>query len=208
MVVRHQAACCDQCIVGSHSGCQPEKRQFSVQRKIGVFLKGLNDAKRLRKKLTLKVQAGNFRDSFPAEVPWEIACLFCHSAPDFQRVLTPHQWAEVLKRFFRGQFDAELTEKVSHKDPNLTVASFRFLQMFGAKLKDTNPSTQQAARDEAMAAKEQEQADVDLAGRRLKREVAKWTTYNEAVDMWRSKNELQKRVLLTGREGSEEPEAH
>ena len=50
---------------------------------------GLNDAKRLRKKLNLKVQAGNFRDSFSAEVQWEIACLFCQFAPDVQRVLTP-----------------------------------------------------------------------------------------------------------------------
>ena len=32
----------------------PEKRQFSVQRKIGVFLKALNDAKRLRKRINLK----------------------------------------------------------------------------------------------------------------------------------------------------------
>ena len=77
-----------------------EKRQFSVQRKIGVFLKGLHDAKRLRKKVNLKVQAGNFRDSYSAEVAWEIACLFCHFAPDFQRALTPNQWAEVLKRFW------------------------------------------------------------------------------------------------------------
>ena len=71
----------------------PEKRQFSVQRKTGAFLKGLTDAKRLRKKLNLKVQAGNFRDSFSAEVSWEIACLFCHFAPDSQRVITPKQWA-------------------------------------------------------------------------------------------------------------------
>ena len=126
--------------------------------------------------------------------------MFCQFAPDFQRVLTPNQWAEVSKRFFRGQFDAELTEEVSHKDPNLTVASFRFLQMFGAKLTAANPSSQQAARDEAMAVKEHEQADVNLAGRKLKSEVAKWTTYNESVEMWRSKTELQKRVLLTGRD--------
>ena len=51
-----------------------------------------------------------------------------------------------------------------------------------------------------MAVKEQEQADVNIAGRKLKSEVAKWTTYNEAVEMWRSKTELQKRVLLTGRD--------
>ena len=123
----------------------PEKRQLSVQRKIGVFLKGLTDAMRLRKKLSLKVQAGTFRDSFPADVPCEVACLICHLAPDFQRVLTPHEWEEVLQRFFRGQFDQELSEEVSHKDPNLTVASFRFLQMFGAKLTAANPSSQQAA---------------------------------------------------------------
>ena len=63
-------------------------------------------------------------------------------------------------RLIRGQFDAELSEEVSHKDPNLTVASFRSLQTFGAKLTATNPSSQQAARDEAMAAKEHEQAEL------------------------------------------------
>ena len=58
----------------------PEERQLSVHRQIGVFLKGLADAMRLRKKLSLKVQAGSFRDSYSAEVPWEVACLFCRSA--------------------------------------------------------------------------------------------------------------------------------
>ena len=153
---------------------------------------GLTDAKRLKKKLNLKIQAGNFRDSYSAEVAWEIARLFCHFAPDFQRALTPNQWAEVLKRSFRGQFDAELSEKVSHKDPNLTVASFRFLQMFGAKLTAANPSSQQAARDEAMAVKEHEQADVNLAGRKLKSEVAKWKAYNDSVEVWQCNTELQK----------------
>ena len=177
--------------------CSPEKRQFSVQRKIGVFLKGLQDAKRLRKKVNLKIQAGSFRDSYSAEVSWEIACLFCHFAPDFQRALTPNQWAEVLKRFFRGQFDAELAEKVSHKDPNLTVASFRFLQLFGAKLTAAIPSSQQAAREEAQAVKEHEQADLNLAGRKLKNEVAQWMTYKDAVKTWQCKSELQKRAQLT-----------
>ena len=178
----------------------PEKRQFSVQRKIGVFLKGLNDAKRLRKKVNLKSMAGNFRDQYSAEVAWEIACLFCHFAPDFQRVLTPTQWAEVLKRFFRGQFDAELAEKVSHKDPHLTLASFRFLHLFGVKLPAASTSSQQAARDEAMAAREHEQADVNLAGRKLKSEVAQWMAYNESVQAWQCKGELQKRVQLIERE--------
>ena len=77
-----------------------EKREFNVRRKIGVFLKGVHDAKKVRKKLNLKVHAANFRDSYSAEVAWEIACLFCHFAPDFQRALTPNQWAEALKRFW------------------------------------------------------------------------------------------------------------
>ena len=101
--------------------------------------------KRLRKNVNLKIQAGSFRDSYSAEVPWEVACLFCHFAPDFQRVLTPNQWVEVLKLSFRGQFDAELSEQVSHKDPNLTVASFRLLQMFEGTLTAANPSSQHAA---------------------------------------------------------------
>ena len=106
---------CDNALVASHGlvaythasndkgfiqAASPEKRQLSVQRKIGVFLKGLTDAKRLWKKLNLKVQAGNFRDAFSAEVSWEIARLFCHFAPDFQSALTPKQWAEVLERLF------------------------------------------------------------------------------------------------------------
>ena len=177
----------------------PEKRQISVQRKIGVFLKALNDATRLRKKINLKVQCSGFRDTYSAEVSWEMACLFCHFAPDFQRVLTPAQWAEVLKRFFRGQFDPELSEKVSHKDPNLTVGSFRFLQLFGVKPSEVAPSSQVAARDEAKAAKEHEQSDVNLAGRKLATEVAQWTAYKNAVKAWQCKGELQQRVQLTMR---------
>ena len=174
----------------------PEKRQFSVQRKIGVFLKSLNDAKRLRKKVHLKIQSGTFRDAYSAEVSWEMACLFCHFAPQFQRALTPTQWAEVLKRFFRGQFDAELSEKVSHKDPNLTVASFRFLQLYGFKPTAATPSSQVASRDEAVAVKEHEQSDVNLAKRKLATEVATWVSYKDAVTTWQCKGELQQRAQL------------
>ena len=51
-----------------------------------------------------------------------------------------------------------------------------------------------------MAAKEHEQADVNLAGLKLKREVAKWKTYNDSVEVWQCRTELQKRVQLTGRD--------
>ena len=51
-----------------------------------------------------------------------------------------------------------------------------------------------------MAVKEHEQADVNLAGRKLTSEVAKWMTYNDSVEVWQCKTELQKRVQLTGRD--------
>ena len=57
-----------------------------------------------------------------------------------------------------------------------------------------------------MAVKEHEQADVNLAGRKLKSEVAKWKTYNDSVEVWQCKTELQK--CAAHKEGSEEPEAH
>ena len=41
-------------LLSTIQAANPEKRQFSVQRKIGVFLKALNDAKRLRKRINLK----------------------------------------------------------------------------------------------------------------------------------------------------------
>ena len=67
----------------------PEKRQFCVQRRIGIFVKNIKDAQRLRKKVNLKVLATGFCDQRGDEVAYEIAATFCHFAPDFQRILTP-----------------------------------------------------------------------------------------------------------------------
>ena len=110
-----------------------EKPQFCVQRRIGIFVKNIKDAQRLRKKVNLKVLANGFRDQKGDEVAYEIAATFCHFAPDFQRILTPAKWMDCLQRFFRGLFDAELAEKVTHKDANLTVESFRFLELSAPK---------------------------------------------------------------------------
>ena len=103
-----------------------------------------------------------------------MACLFCHLVPQFQRVLTPTQWSEVLTRFFRGQLDSELTERVAHKDPNLTVTSFWFLQLIGIKHTAAAPLSHEAAREKAKAVQEHEQADVNLAARKLTSKVAQW----------------------------------
>ena len=121
----------------------------------------MKDAARLKKKFNLRMMASKFWDSLPAETAFEVAALFCHFAPDFQRVLSPGQWAQVLQRFFRGQFDAEFTEKVAHKDPNLNVQLFRFLPMFGAKIDVPTPvSVAQMQRELTEAALDNEEKDL------------------------------------------------
>ena len=72
--------------------------------------------------------------------------------------------------------------------------------MSGAKLTAANPSSQQAAQVEAMAVKAHEQADVNLAGWKLKSEVAKWMTYKDSVKVWQRATELQKRAQLAERD--------
>ena len=68
--------------------------------------------------------APKIRDTLPVET-----ALFCHVAADLQRVLSPGQCAQELQRFCRGQFGADFTEKVAHKDPNINVQLFKFLQV-------------------------------------------------------------------------------
>ena len=41
--------------------------------------------------------------------------------------------------FFRGQFDAEFTEKVAHNDLNLKVQLFKFLHLFYDKIEVPTP---------------------------------------------------------------------
>ncbi len=175
-----------------------EKRQFCVQRRIGIFLKNIKDNKRLRKRINLKVMAANLRDKMTDEVAYEIAALFCHFAPDFQRILTPEKWQECLQRFFRGQFDAELSEKVSHKDPDLNIESFRFLALFGAKLQLSSVSSvTQASKEEAASLLQKEKSDMDWVTKKLQTEVSAWNAYKERVQKWQCSNELDKNAKIT-----------
>ena len=80
------------------------------------------------------------------------------------------------------------------------MTSFRFLQLFGIKHTAAAPLSQEADREEAKAAQEHEQVDVNLAARKLSSEVAQWLSYKEKVTMWQSKHELEQRVQLTDRE--------
>ena len=171
----------------------PEKRQFCVQRRMGIFLKNIKDGQRLRKKVNLKIMANGFRDHKSDEVAYEIAALFCHFTPDFQRMLTPEKWAECLQRFFRGQFDAELAEKVSHKDANLRVECFRFLELFGAKLQQRSESSfAKASQEEAASLMEKEKSDFHWVTRKLSSEVVAWNAYKEQVQKWQCTSALEK----------------
>ena len=142
----------------------------------------------------LKTMASNFRDKYGDTDAVEMASLFCHFAPQFQRRLPSGKWVEVLQRFIRGPFDHELAGRVAHKDLNLMVDSFRSLQMFGATAPQAVPELATAVAEEAAAALEQEQSDFKLAGRRLQNEVAKWGDYRKEIHKWQCQTYMQKRV--------------
>ena len=132
------------------------------------------------------------------EVAYEIAALFCHFVTEFQRVLSAAKWEECLQRFFRGQFDAELSEKVAHKDPNLVITSFRFLSLFGAKLlSNPMPSTAQASQEEAASLLLKEQSDLAWVKKKLQSEVSAWNDYKERVQQWQCSTELHKNAKIT-----------
>ena len=146
----------------------PLKRQVAVQRRIGIFVKNIKDAIRLKKKFNLRFQAARFRDTHNEEQSYEIAALFSHFTPDFQRLLSPDAWDDVQSRFFRGTLDAEFLEKVSIKDPAITVLSFRFLQQHGVTTSRPKSSVQ-LAEIEASAIKAKEMSEltvVEVAGHR------------------------------------------
>ena len=49
----------------------PLKRQVAVQRRIGIFVKNIKDAIRLKKKFNLRFQAARFRDTHNEEQSFE-----------------------------------------------------------------------------------------------------------------------------------------
>ena len=146
----------------------PLKRQVAVQRRIGIFVRRIKDAIRLKKEFNLRLQAARFRDTHGEEQPYEIATLFNHFTPDFQRRLSPDAWDDVQSRLFRCTLDAEFLEKVSIKDQAITVLSFRFLQQHGITTARPKSSVQ-LAEIEASAIKAKEMSEltvVEVAGPR------------------------------------------
>ena len=112
---------------------------------IGIFIANLKNAARLQKNVNLKVHAAKMRDQKDNTLAYEMAALFTHFAPEFQRVLSASAWAKLIAKFKRGGLDQELAEKVAHKDPNINVNSFRFLEGLGATLDRPASSVQGSA---------------------------------------------------------------
>ena len=81
----------------------PLKRQVAVQCRIGIFVKNIKDAIRLKKKFNLRFQAARFRDTHSEDQSYEIAALFSHFLNDFQRLLSPASWEDTQHRFYMGR---------------------------------------------------------------------------------------------------------
>lgn len=153
----------------------PNKRAATVFRRIGIFIRNIKDAIRLRKKVNLRFQAARMRDSYNDEQAYEMAALFTHFAPEFRGKLTDAMWLQLVEKFKRGGLDHELAEKVAHKDPRIRVDSFRFLQTFGAgevQRSIDNPKNLAEVENEAVEASESSELKVQTI--RLKREAEKW----------------------------------
>ena len=106
--------------------------------------------------------------------------------------------AGLLAAFFRFQFDPELSEKVSHKDPNLKLESFRFLALFGAKLQQSPaPSVAQASKEEAESLLQKEKSDMEWVVKKVKSEVSAWNDYKERVRAWQCNTEMDNNAKIT-----------
>jgi hypothetical protein len=129
----------------------------------------------LKKKVNLKFQAARMRDTMSDDQAYEAAALFTHFALEFQARLTHPMWAQLVEKFKRGGLDHELSEKIAHKDPKITVDSFRFLQTFGAEVVQRSGGPVEnldAAECAAMDASEASELKVHKI--KLKREEERW----------------------------------
>jgi hypothetical protein len=133
------------------------------------------DAHRLKKKVNLKFQAARMRDTMSDDQAYEAAALFTHFAPEFQAKLTLPMWVQLVEKFKRGGLDQELSEKIAHKDPKITVESFRFLQTFGAQVVQRSGGTVENLDEAECAAMDASEAsELKVQKIKLKREAEKW----------------------------------
>ena len=171
-----------------------DKRASCVFRWIGIFVANLKNAARLQKNVNLKVHAAKMRDQKDIATAYEMAALFTHFAPEFQRVLTASAWQKLLAKFVRGGLDQELAEKVAHRDPTINKNSFRFLEGLGATLDRPASSAQGSvdAPDVTAAEENLQRSELENARVKLQREGKRWADYLEGVRLWNCKSEAAK----------------
>ena len=78
--------------------------------------------------------SNQFRSTEDPVMAWCMACVFSHFLPEWQKMLADAEMVALTDRFGRGNFDAELQEKVRAMNPNLQATSFRFLADLGVKV--------------------------------------------------------------------------
>lgn len=104
-----------------------EKNEEWLHRTTMAFTARL-DAKRVAGK-TPKLRGGaaaQYRDADPAQVH-QLASLWLHIKPDIQLSVDATVFQRLEGMFRRGALDRELLEKVKVRDPQLTIANFRFM---------------------------------------------------------------------------------
>ena len=172
----------------------PDKRASCVFRWIGIFVTNLKNAARLQKSVNLRVRAAKMRDQKDIATAYEVAALFTHFAPEFQRALSASAWQKLIAKFKRGGLDQELAEKVAHKDPNINVNSFRFLEGLGATLDRPASSVEGSADapDVTVAEENLQKSELENARVKLQREGKRWASQLEAVRLWKCKSEAAK----------------
>jgi hypothetical protein len=95
--------------------------------------------------------------------------------PAFQATLTHAMWLQLVEKFKRGGLDHELSEKIAHKDPKITVESFRFLQTFGGQVVQRSGGTvENLDVAECAAVDANESSELKVQKIKLARESAKW----------------------------------
>jgi hypothetical protein len=129
----------------------------------------------LKKKVNLKFRAHTMRDPMSDEQAYEASALFTHFAPAFQAILTQAMWLQLVEKFKRGGLDHELSEKIAHKDPKITVESFRFLQTFGGQVvQRSGGPVENLDVAECAAVDANESSELKVQKIKLARESAKW----------------------------------
>ncbi|CAE7218494.1 unnamed protein product [Symbiodinium sp. CCMP2592] len=172
--------------------CSALKNLTFLMRQIAIFLRSLKEAMNTAKKsINLAFRAPKLRDPNP-QIGYDMCCLWCHFATDFEKMLGPTVFAKAETQFLRGQFDREMTEKCRTCDAKIVAKDFRFISV----LMGTNTNVQSLQVVAAAAESELEQARLKAVTARLAQEEHLWREYLDAMKQWTTKNSADRTTFL------------